>query len=239
MRKHIAVGLTVWFLDALVYIFEPGTRLVHLLRLDQVLLSSHHVTTALTVEHLLEFRIVLAVAERVVPTKVDSTAVRIVTLRRRVRRAHRGVRRLAIIILSHSGARINLLECDKVRLWELHLAVLIRFVGVTTILSAIGLWNDIDLAATALHVIAGGDHAQLADVWLGHIEVHAAVAMASDRICNDSTLVLRWHTTLTNGADILTLRRHHEVVTRCSEIDKALLVFRPKWGVVWYRHLSL
>lgn len=42
--------------------------------------------------------------------------------------------------------------------------MLIRFVGVTTILSTVGLWYDIDLTTTALHVVAGGDHAQLADV---------------------------------------------------------------------------
>ena len=48
LRKLIE-GLTVGFLDTLVDMLEPRTCLVHLLLLDHVLGSRHHVTTALTV----------------------------------------------------------------------------------------------------------------------------------------------------------------------------------------------
>lgn len=47
--RKLLEGLTVGFLDTLVDVLEPRTGLVHLLLLDHVRGSRHHVTTALTV----------------------------------------------------------------------------------------------------------------------------------------------------------------------------------------------
>ena len=145
-----------------------------MLRLHNVLLCGHHVSTALTVQHLLELRIVLAASESIVLSKVNPPTVRVVALARCIGGAHGTIGRLAIIILSHSCPSINLLKCNQIGLRELHLTVLVCFIRVAPLLATtLILRNGIDLSTAALYVTRG-HHAQLAYVRWRHVEVHIA-----------------------------------------------------------------
>lgn len=76
----------------------------------------HHFTTSLAVQHLFEFRIVLAASKGVTLAEVYATTVREIPLATVVRVGEGPGGRLAIIILGHARPGVDLLERDQVRL---------------------------------------------------------------------------------------------------------------------------
>ena len=86
--------------------------------MHHALWSGHHLTTTLTVQHLLEFRIILAASQGGALPEVDATAVREIPLASTivVRICQGPGCRLAIIILTHACTGVDLLEGDQIRL---------------------------------------------------------------------------------------------------------------------------
>lgn len=188
----------------------------------------------------------MAAAQCVILTKIDTATVGEVALSLVVRVGQWASNWLTVEVCGQAISRVNLLERDQVRLWQLlHLICLIT-AACLDVLTSFRRWGCI-LRRLRYHWVAstGGDHTQLAHmcrirmvvhwirndhaIWAWHtcfaLRWHTAATVASLAVeCTVGAVRYRSriHGTLHHG---LRIARLHKVISGCSEINQALLIF--------------